>query len=67
MTENGNPHILVADDQPDILEALRLLLKGGGYEAVDSMIYYGQPGPFTEDIEETVIGAVRDVMARVGR
>jgi len=32
MTENGNPHILVADDQPDILEALRLLLKGGGYD-----------------------------------
>jgi DNA-binding NtrC family response regulator len=32
MTENGTPHILVADDQPDILEALRLLLKGGGYD-----------------------------------
>jgi len=32
MTENGKPHILVADDQPDILEALRLLLKGGGYD-----------------------------------
>src|SRR5690348_3986708 len=31
-TENGHPHILVADDQPDILEALRLLLKGGGYD-----------------------------------
>ncbi len=26
------PHILVADDQPDILEALRLLLKSHGYE-----------------------------------
>ena len=25
------PRILVADDQPDILEALRLLLKGEGY------------------------------------
>ena len=29
MTES--PRILVADDQPDILEALRLLLKGEGY------------------------------------
>ncbi|MGH9451026.1 MAG: sigma-54-dependent transcriptional regulator [Terriglobia bacterium] len=26
------PRVLVADDQPDVLEALRLLLKGGGYE-----------------------------------
>ena len=26
------PHILVADDQPDVLEALRLLLKAAGYE-----------------------------------
>src|SRR5262249_58825610 len=32
MTENGKPQILVADDQPDILEALRLLLKSNGFE-----------------------------------
>ena len=25
------PNILIADDQPDVLEALRLLLKGEGY------------------------------------
>src|SRR5882757_5527887 len=32
------PRILIADDQPDIIEALRLLLKGEGYqtEAVKS-------------------------------
>jgi DNA-binding NtrC family response regulator len=28
--ESNLPHILVADDQPDVLEALRLLLKGEG-------------------------------------
>ncbi len=27
------PRVLVADDQPDVLEALRLLLKGEGFEA----------------------------------
>jgi DNA-binding NtrC family response regulator len=35
MNENGtnsHPRVLVADDQPDVLEALRLLLKGHGYE-----------------------------------
>ena len=26
------PTVLVADDQPDVIEALRLLLKGEGYE-----------------------------------
>ena len=26
------PRLLVADDQPDVIEALRLLLKGEGYE-----------------------------------
>lgn len=29
--ENGHPHVLVADDQRDVLEALRLLLKGEGF------------------------------------
>lgn len=35
---DGGLRILVSDDQPDILEALRLLLKGAGYmaETVDS-------------------------------
>jgi len=30
-TETRGPRILIADDQPDVLEALRLLLKGHGY------------------------------------
>src|SRR4051794_3061949 len=29
-----NPRVLVADDQPDVLEALRLLLKREGFAAV---------------------------------
>jgi DNA-binding NtrC family response regulator len=32
MLDSPRPHILVADDQPDVLEALRLLLKGHGYD-----------------------------------
>ena len=32
MTNSDTPRVLVADDQPDVLEALRLLLKGHGYE-----------------------------------
>lgn len=43
------------------------MLREGGYEAVDSMIYYGQPGPFTEEVEARIQDAVRQVMRRVGR
>src|SRR5262249_19494000 len=31
MKEHPGPRILIADDQPDVLEALRLLLKGEGF------------------------------------
>jgi DNA-binding NtrC family response regulator len=30
--EQANPRILIADDQPDVLESLRLLLKAEGYQ-----------------------------------
>ena len=44
----------------------RRVLREGGYEAVDSMLYYGQPGPFAEDVEERVFTALRTVLKRVG-
>jgi len=43
------------------------VLREGGYEAVDSMLYYGQPGPFAEDVEERVFKALGTVLKRVGR
>jgi len=33
------------------------VLREGGYEGGIAMIYYGLPGPFTEGVEETVVGA----------
>ncbi len=42
------------------------VLQEGGYEAVDSMLYYGQPGPFTPDVEETIFASIHQVMKRVG-
>ncbi|MGH9631876.1 MAG: neutral/alkaline non-lysosomal ceramidase N-terminal domain-containing protein [Bryobacteraceae bacterium] len=44
----------------------RRMIAEGGYEVVDSMIYYGKPGPFTEEVEDTVFTAIRSVMKRVG-
>lgn len=45
----------------------RKIVEEGGYEAVDSMMYYGQPGPFDADVEETIFETIRKVMKRVGR
>ena len=45
------PRVLIADDQPDVLEALRLLLKGEGYqtESVTS------PGGVIEAVKAQVV------------
>lgn len=42
------------------------ILSEGGYEAVDSMIYYGQPGPFTPEVEERIFSTIARVMKKVG-
>ena len=42
------------------------ILQEGGYEAVSSMVYYGQPGPFAPEVEEIIHASIRDVMKRVG-
>ena len=43
------------------------VLREGGYEAVDNMVYYGQPGPFAPGVETRVFDAVHQVMKKVGR
>ncbi|HQM70549.1 MAG TPA: neutral/alkaline non-lysosomal ceramidase N-terminal domain-containing protein [Bacteroidales bacterium] len=42
------------------------ILSEGGYEPESSMIYYGFPGPFSENVEEKVMDAVTLVMKRTG-
>jgi neutral ceramidase len=42
------------------------VLKEGGYEVDMSMIYYGQPGPFAENVEEKVFRGIHQVMQKVG-
>jgi len=41
------------------------ILKEGGYEGEESMIYYGFPGPFAVGVEDRVFGAIRSVMKKV--
>lgn len=42
------------------------IVKEGGYEANSSMMYYGLPGPFADNVEDLVTGAIRKVMKGVG-
>ena len=40
------------------------VLREGGYEGGDAMIYYGRPGPFTESVEELIVGEVRRLIGQ---
>jgi neutral ceramidase len=37
------------------------VLREGGYEGGDAMIYYGRPGPFNERVEELIVNKVRQL------
>jgi len=64
----GEP-LVVAGYSNDVMCYIpsKRVLGEGGYEAVDSMIYYGQAGPFADDVEERIFAAVRRTMKDVGR
>ena len=42
------------------------VLREGGYEGGDAMIYYGRPGPFTEEVEGLILGKVRRLVRDAG-
>lgn len=67
--EFASEDTIVAGYTNDVMSYIvsKRVLKEGGYEPVDSHIYYGNPGPYTEDVEETVMGAVKRAMEKVGR
>jgi DNA-binding NtrC family response regulator len=53
-TEPALPRVLIADDQPDVLEALRLLLKGEGYKIESA----GSPAAILEAVDTDEFDAV---------
>jgi neutral ceramidase len=60
--------LIVAGYSNDVMGYIptRRILGEGGYEADDSMIYYGQQAPFTDDVEDKVMEAVHAAMADAG-
>jgi len=67
--EFGGHGIVVAGYSNDVMSYIPSLrvLKEGGYEANDSMIYYGLPGPYDAAVEDSVMKTVHQVLKRVGR
>ena len=67
--EYGSKGIIVAAYSNDVMSYIptRRVLKEGGYEADQSMLYYGQPGPYAEDVEDRIFDTIRKVMVRVNR
>jgi hypothetical protein len=61
--------IVVAAYSNDVMSYIpsARVLREGGYEANDSMIYYGQAGPFDGDVEDRILAAVHRVLKEVGR
>ena len=66
--EHPNTDLVVAGYSNAVMSYIPSLrvLREGGYEASDSMIYYGRPGPYTETVEETVFQGIDRVLAKVG-
>ncbi len=67
--EFGAAGMIVAGYSNDVMAYIPTvkILKEGGYEPVDSMIYYGMPGPWADDVEERIFGGIRSVVKRVRR
>ena len=60
--------LIVAGYSNDVMSYIptQPMLREGGYEPVESMIGYGLPGPYSNDIEERIASGIRQVMRRVG-
>jgi hypothetical protein len=67
--EFGGGQLVVAGYSNDVMCYIpsARIIKEGGYESIDSMIYYGQPGPFAAGVEETIFDGIRSVLKKVGR
>ena len=61
-------NIIFAGYSNDVMSyvANKRIISEGGYEASDSMIYYGLPGPYAPEVEERMKDSIKAIMGRVG-
>ena len=67
-SEFGPDRLVVLGYSNDVMSYIpsRRVQREGGYEAGDSMMYFSQPGWFTDEVEEIVLGTARRVLASIG-
>jgi hypothetical protein len=65
----GSSHTWVSAYCNDVMAYIpsKRVLKEGGYEGATAMIYYGQPSPWAEPIEEAIIEAVGRITSEVNK
>ena len=61
-------NVIVAGYSNDVMCYIpaQSMLKEGGYEPVDSMAPYGQPGPFADDVEERIFTGMHRAARKIG-
>jgi hypothetical protein len=66
--EFGASRVAVLGYSNDVMGYIpsRRVQREGGYEAGDALLYFSQPGWFTEEVEDIVMGAARRVLKAVG-
>ncbi|HVX67204.1 MAG TPA: hypothetical protein VHA11_11410, partial [Bryobacteraceae bacterium] len=67
--EYGDKGVIVAGYSNDVMSYIpsARVLKEGGYEGGGSMIYFGLPGPYADDVEDRVFSGIHEALRRVGR
>jgi neutral ceramidase len=65
----GSSHTWISAYCNDVMAYIpsKRVLKEGGYEGETAMIYYGQPSPWSEQVEESIIEAVGRVSNSVSQ
>jgi neutral ceramidase len=66
--EFGGERLTVLGYSNDVMGYIpsKRVQREGGYEAGDALMYFSQPGWFTEEVEDIVMGAARRVLADLG-
>ena len=67
--ERGADKVWVAAYCQDVMAYIpsRRVLLEGGYEGGGAMLYYGQPSPWAENVEETIFQGIDQVWGRLDR
>ena len=67
-SDYGSDRVVVLGYSNDVMGYIpsKRVQREGGYEAGDSMVYFSQPGWFTEEVEDIVLATAKRVLGAIG-